>query len=151
MIFFVAYSHARQMHSHAPHNYQQLVRICNRDPTLMATYYEPDKNQIFSKTIKKGLITFTTSCHMFLLNIWNLTSNWSHVSLPSTKGFGWNSMAKIELIIVTKASNNNQCPLDWFNTHVDTTRFKHVVIASTMAHTWAFRTHYYKLNVFCLP
>jgi hypothetical protein len=40
------------MHSHAPHNFQ-LVTISSKDPTLMPTYYEPDKNEILSKTIKK--------------------------------------------------------------------------------------------------
>jgi hypothetical protein len=95
-----------RLHSHARHNSQQLVRICRRDPTRMLALWTWQESNIF-KNCKKGLVTFTISYHMFLLNIWNSTSNWSHVSLPSTKRFAWNSMAKIKLIIVTKASNNN--------------------------------------------
>jgi hypothetical protein len=41
-----------KFHSHSPHNFQQPTRICNRDPTLMLTYYELDNNQNFSKTIE---------------------------------------------------------------------------------------------------
>ncbi len=60
-------------------------------------------------------------------------------------------MATIRLIVITKTSYSNQWPLDWFNTHVITTRLKHTVIVSPMAHTWAFKTCCYKLNDFCLP
>jgi hypothetical protein len=43
------------------------------------------ESKIFKKS-KKGLITFTTSCRIFQPKSWNTTSNWSNVSLPSTKG-----------------------------------------------------------------
>ncbi len=45
MTSFISY--LNMMHSHAPHNFQQPARICNRDPTLMPTYYEFDKNNCF--------------------------------------------------------------------------------------------------------
>ncbi len=40
-------------HSHSPHTSQQPTRICSKDPTLMLTCYEPDNNQMLSKTTKK--------------------------------------------------------------------------------------------------
>jgi hypothetical protein len=42
-----------KLHSHTPHSFQQFVRICSKDPTLMPTYYEPNKNQMPSKTREK--------------------------------------------------------------------------------------------------
>jgi hypothetical protein len=56
----------------------------------------------------------------------------------------------VHVIIVVKASNNNQWPLDWFNAHVETTRLKANVFASTIAHIWALGTFYYKATYFCL-
>jgi hypothetical protein len=41
-----------KLHSHAPHNFQQHAKVCNRDPTLMLRYFEPGKNQMFSKIVK---------------------------------------------------------------------------------------------------
>jgi hypothetical protein len=37
------------------------------------------------------------------------------------------------LIVVIKASNRSQCPLDWFITHALTTRFKQEVISSNVS------------------
>jgi hypothetical protein len=48
------------LHSHAPHNFQQQTKIYNRDPTLMLTYYEPSKNQMFSKFVKSPSPPLTT-------------------------------------------------------------------------------------------
>ncbi len=41
--------------------------------------------------------------------------------------------------------------MDLFSTHVVTTKFEHIMIISTMADTWAFKTHWWKLNVLFLP
>jgi hypothetical protein len=57
-----------ELHAHTPHVSQQFIRIYNMDPTLMPTYYELGDNNAI-KNYRKGLITFTTSYHMSLLNI----------------------------------------------------------------------------------
>jgi hypothetical protein len=77
-----------------------------------------------SKTTKK------VSSPSPLVTCFYSTSNWSHVSFPLIKESGWDSMATINFIIVTKTLDNNQWPLDWFSAHVGTTKFEHVVTIS---------------------
>jgi hypothetical protein len=60
-------------------------------------------------------------------------------------------MFVIMIIIVVKASNNNQWPIDKFITQVNTTRFKVDVITSIIAHAWALGTISCKTKKNCLP
>jgi hypothetical protein len=61
------------------------------------------------------------------------------------------SMFVIKVIIIVKASNNNQWPIDKFITQVNTTRFKVDMITSTIAHAWALGTICCKTINFYLP
>jgi hypothetical protein len=45
------------------------------------------------------------------------------------------SLTTIKLNVVTKAFDSNQWPLDWFITHVITTKFKQLMTAFAMAQT----------------
>ncbi len=51
MTYLISYVNARRIAF--PHNFQQHAKICNEDPTSMLEYYEPSKNQMFSKIVKK--------------------------------------------------------------------------------------------------
>jgi hypothetical protein len=60
-------------------------------------------------------------------------------------------MFVIKVIIIVKASNNNQWPTNKFITQVNTTRFKVDMITSTIAHALALGTICCKTINFYLP
>jgi hypothetical protein len=76
------------------------------------------------KKSKKGLITFITPSHIFLCKIKIYASKRSKnldmldISNNST------SMFIIKVIVIVKVFDNNQWPLDWISTHVETIGFK---------------------------
>ncbi len=63
------------------HNHNDLKWGLNIKGDVLCTWWEWN---IFKKS-RKGLITFITSCWIFQPKSWNTTSNWSNVSLQSTK------------------------------------------------------------------
>lgn len=104
-----------------------------------------------SRNPKKYLITFITSGYIFLCKSKISISKGAKISYRLENYNNSTSMFIVHVIIVLKVSNNNQQPLDWFNTHVETTRLKAHVFMSTIVHIWALGTFYYKTTYFCLP
>jgi len=100
---------------------------------------------------KKCFITFITYSHILLCKRWISTSNKSNISSPTESSSNWASISIVKVMVSVKASDNNQWPLLWFITQVDTTWFKVEVIASTIANTWALDIIRFRAIHFCLP
>jgi len=114
--------------------------------TIMLWAYNASKDL---KKSKKNLIAFIISSHIFQCKSKISTSKGLEISNGLYNYNNSTSMFIVKVIIIVKLFNNHW-PFDWFNTHVEATRFKANVIASTITHTWALRTLYCKAIDLCL-
>jgi hypothetical protein len=96
------------------------------------------------KKSKKGLITFLTPSHIFLCNIKIYASKGSKSSYGLAISNNSTSMFIVKVITIVKVFDDNQWPLDWFSTHVETIGFKVNVTTSTTTHTWALKFYVIK-------
>lgn len=135
-----------KLHFHAPHKSKQPTRIWHGDSTVRPRYCELAGIEWFQK-LQKG----SYHLHNLLLCVISQEVKLkSNVSSPSARGSTSNSNAIVKLIILLKELDNNQWPLYWFIIYAFIKGFKHVMIASTMPQTWAFRTQC-KFSVFYIP
>jgi hypothetical protein len=82
------------------------------------------------KKSKKGLITFITPSHIFLCKIKIYASKRLKSSDRLDTSNNSTSMFIVKVIAIVKVFDNNQWPLDWFSTHVETIGFKANVTTS---------------------